>query len=81
MKLEYLTDINEHNDSLIRIFDFKINEVALLKNEIQQKVIQNKSDLDFSEIEFIEQINCKLTLRVRVQDKGILSNDKYNFFL
>ena len=80
MKLEYLTQINAYNDSLIRLYDFDVVQAAKLQTQISQKIIHNKIELDLSQLDFIESINCNLVFRLTDRDLGISTKDSHVFF-
>jgi len=71
MKAEYLSNINYPTDSLIRLFDFELEEIIQFRDRIQQIVIENRNPLDLSELKFIEQINCGLIFHISSEDRGI----------
>ena len=86
MKLEYLDDITDNGkfpwadpDRLIRLYDFDQREAQQLIDILQSTLVNNKEALDFSNIGFIESINCKLRFEIAQTDSGIgiltLKND------
>jgi hypothetical protein len=79
MKLEYLTGINEYNDSLIRLFDFDTIQASKLKQEILQSIVNDKLELNLSKLDFVEPINCNLTFRISGNNSGISAKDYNNF--
>lgn len=80
MKLDYLTQINAYNDGLIRLYDFDVVQAAKLQVQISQKIIHNKIELDLSQLDFIESINCNLVFRLSERDIGIFTEDTNVFF-
>jgi hypothetical protein len=80
MKLDYIDNINEHGEDIVRLYDFNMSESILLQQAIQQTVIENKQQLDLATLEFIEPRNCYLTLRLAESDEGILTRDKIEFY-
>lgn len=80
MKLEYLTQINTFNDSLIRLYDFDVLQAAKLQAHIAQTIINHKIELDLSQLEFVESINCRLVFRLSDRDLGISTKDSRVFF-
>lgn len=80
MKLEYLPQINAYNDSLIRLYDFDVVQASKLQVQISQKIIHNKIELDLSQLDFIESINCNLVFRLSERDIGIFTEDNNVFF-
>jgi hypothetical protein len=80
MKLDFLEEINEYGDQLIRLYDFDKSEALRFKNAIQESIIENEGSLDLSTLDFIEPINCKLILHIADEDEGILTIDNSLFF-
>lgn len=86
MKLEFLDDISDGGkftgvvtNQLIRLFDFDKTEAEKLSQAIQQTIIERKEILHLSNLEFIEPVNCNLTLRLADAGNGITTTDKSNF--
>lgn len=80
MKLEYLEDVNEYGDDVIRLYDFDKTQAAKLSSVIQKTVIENEQSLDLSRLDFIECVNCRLILHIAEDDEGILTHDQKVFF-
>lgn len=80
MKLEYLEDVNEYGDDVIRLYDFDKTQAAKLSSAIQNTVIENEQSLDLSSLDFIECVNCRLILHIAEDDEGILTHDQKVFF-
>lgn len=86
MKLEFLDDISDGGkyeggvtDQLLRLYDFDKIQADKFRHAIQCTIIEKKETLDLSDLEFIEPINCNLTLRLAETGIGITTNDKTNF--
>ena len=47
---------------------------------IYQRLIVDKQDLDLMTVDFIEPINCHLTLQVSSTDKGVMKINMPNYF-
>ena len=87
MKLEYLDDISDggkytgvETDKLVRLYDFDDIQAQKFYDAIQQEILGHNKDLDMKELDFIEKLNCNLTLRLADKDLGITTVDKKNFF-
>ncbi|MGF1565023.1 MAG: hypothetical protein ACFCUH_06625 [Flavobacteriales bacterium] len=87
MKLEYLDDISNGgqfnevvSDQLVRLYDFDQIQADNFRKAIQQTLIANGRPLNLNEVDFIEAVNCNLTLRISEIDLGIKSNDNSTFF-
>jgi hypothetical protein len=80
MKLDYISNINIHGDNVVRLYEFDMAQAVKFRDLLRQEVLMNKSDLELSGIDFIEARNCRLTLRIAMEDLGITSTDQVNFF-
>jgi hypothetical protein len=80
MKLDYIADLNEYGDDVVRLFDFDRTQSVKFRQLFQEFLISGKKELDLGTIEFIESRNCSLVLRIAEEDEGIISDDKINFF-
>lgn len=79
MTLDYIQDINEYGDDIVRLFDFGREEAILFRDAIHQIVVIDNDELDLSTLNFIQLIDCNLTLVLGDEDEGIFSNRKNNF--
>ncbi len=80
MKLRFLENINEYDEHAIRLNDFDRGQASMFKQILQDITTQGKIMLELSEYEFIESVNCRLTLRVSENDEGIVTEDFKHFF-
>lgn len=80
MKLEFLDEVNEYGDQVIRLYNFDKAEAIKFKDAIQTSIIDHNSSLDLLTLDFIEHINCKLILHISETDEGILTMDNQTFF-
>ena len=80
MKLEFLENINEYNEHAIRLYGFDSSQAKEFSQTIDHLIAHNENPIDLSTLNFIESINCKLTLRVADGDEGISTIDNLNFF-
>ena len=80
MKLEYLDNINDKGDNIVRLFDFDNVQAEKFRKTIQQTIIGNKNKLDLETLDFVETKNCNLTFRITDTDKGITTKDSKIFF-
>jgi len=88
MKLEYLDDISEEgkykdvvSENLIRLYDFGQKETTQLVNLIYQRLILDKQSLDLTTVDFIQPINCHVTLQLSSSDEGVIKADKAGIFI
>ena len=80
MKLEFLDNVNEYGDQVVRLYNFDKAEAIRFSDAIQNTVIDSNSSLDLNTLDFIEHINCKLILHQSETDEGILTMDNKTFF-
>lgn len=80
MKLEFLDNVNEYGDQVIRLYNFDKSEAIKFRDSIQKTIIDSNSSLDLLTLNFIEHINCKLILHTSETDEGILTMDNQTFF-
>lgn len=80
MNLDYIDNINEYGDNIVRLYDFDKAQAEKFREAIKQTIIANKKNLDLATLDFIQARNCNLTLRISAEDEGISTSDKINFF-
>jgi len=80
MKLKFLENINEFDEHAIRLNDFDRVQAGLFLQIIQKLTAKRKIEIELSDYEFIESVNCRLTLRVSENDEGIVSEDFKHFY-
>jgi hypothetical protein len=86
MKLEFLDNINDDRkftdvvkDQIIRLYDFDKFQADKFRQRIQETIIEKGETIDLSTMDFIETINCNLTLSLANIDSGITTCDMTNF--
>jgi hypothetical protein len=86
MKIEFLNDISDsgrfpHADpnQLVRLYDFDSSEANRFRQTIQKALIENNKEIDLTKLNFIQPINCNLTLQISDTNKGITTPDKKYF--
>jgi hypothetical protein len=79
MKLDYIANINEYGESVIRLYDFDKSEAIKFRDLLEETVINKKQRLDIAQVDFIEPRNCNLILGLFKTDEGILSRDNKIF--
>lgn len=80
MKLDYIANINEYGDHVVRLYDFNQELAIKFRAVVMEAIITNKKELDLSAVDFIESRNCRLTLRISEENTGIFTNDNELFF-
>jgi len=88
MKLEYLEDLlaggkydSVVSENLIRLYDFSITQTDQLIALILKHLIDGDNNFELGAVEFIQPVNCLLTLQLANTDKGILKTEQYNNFI
>jgi hypothetical protein len=71
MKLDYISNINEYGDDVVRLYEFDKAQAILFRNAIQEIILTKKQTLELASLSFIESRNCMLTLRISEEDLGI----------
>lgn len=79
MKLEYLGIVNDDKDEIVRLFDFESGEALKLKEEIAFFLLRDISELQISNLPFLNSINCNLKFRKSNENKGILKSTDNTF--
>ena len=80
MEIDYIENVNEHNENVVRLYNFNKAEAIKFRELIQNIIIDKKKKLDLSEIDFIEPRNCNLIFGLFKSDEGILTKDNQTFF-
>lgn len=80
MKLDFIDNINEFGENVVRLYDFDKEDAILLRDLIINTIVERKQRLDLSKIDFIESRNCNLILGLFKTDEGILSSDNETFY-
>ena len=80
MKLEFLYKINEFNEHAVRLSDFNSQQANLFRDALANVVITQQKSLDVHTLEFVESVNCLLTLRISNQDIGIEEVEGKHFY-
>jgi hypothetical protein len=80
MKLDYIPNINEFGENIVRLYDFDMSEAILFKQIIQETILTDIKQLDLSTVDFIEARNCNLILRPSDMDEGIVTDDDETFY-
>ena len=80
MKLKFLKDINEYGEHAIRLNDFDKAQAGMFLLILRELVLRKKDSIELSDYEFIEAVNCSLTLRISETDEGIVTDDYKHFY-
>lgn len=80
MKLDFIDNINDFGESVVRLYNFNKNEAIQFRDLIKSVIVENNTRLDLSTVPFIENRNCNLILGHFKTDEGILSSDNKTFY-
>ncbi|MGB0403876.1 MAG: hypothetical protein ACPGEG_07240 [Salibacteraceae bacterium] len=80
MELDFIKDVNEFNENVVRLYNFDKSESIKFRDLIKENIVLKGQKLDLSTIEFIEPRNCNLILGLYKDDEGMLTNDFKTFY-
>jgi len=80
MELDYIEDINEFEENLVRLYNFDAAEAIKFRDLIKHVIVDRKQKLDLSKVNFITPRNCNLILGIFREDEGILTRDNETFY-
>ena len=80
MELDYIANVNEFGEHVVRLYNFDKSQVIKFKELIEDSIVNRKQKLDLSKVDFIEARNCNLILGLFETDEGIFSVDDKTFF-
>ncbi|PQJ76418.1 hypothetical protein [Polaribacter glomeratus] len=80
MELDYIEDIDGHEQNIVRLYNFNKAEAILFRDLLKATVIDKKQKLDLATVAFITPRNCNLIFGLFKTDEGILTKDNETFF-
>jgi hypothetical protein len=80
MELDYIADINEYGENVVRLYNFDKSQAIKLRELINDIVVNKNQKLDLSQVDFIKSRNCNLVLGQYKSDEGIISVDDKTFY-
>jgi hypothetical protein len=80
MELDYIDNINEFGENVVRLYNFDKCQVIKFRELIKDTIVNRKQKLDLSQVDFIEKRNCNLILGLFKTDEGIISDDNKTFY-
>jgi len=80
MQLDYNANINEFGENIVRLYDFDRSQAEKFRQIVAQTVLVEKKQLDLSTVDFIQERNCNLVLRISDEDIGITRSGKTKFY-
>lgn len=80
MELDFIDNINEYGENVVRLYNFDSAEAMMFRDLIKDVIVDKKQKLILSQVDFIETLNCNLVLGLFKTDEGIFSVDKKTFY-
>ena len=80
MQLDFIDNINEFGESVVRLYDFNQSESIKFRDLIEKGIIGQGLKVNLNTLDFIEARNCQLIMGVGTSDEGIISADNKTFF-
>jgi len=80
MKLKFLENINAYGEHAVRLNDFNRAQASRFLAILIDLTANNKQSVELVAYDFIEPVNCELTLRISETDEGIITEDNRHFF-
>ena len=80
MELDFIDNINEYGENVVRLYNFDRYEAIKFRDLIKDTIVERKQKLVLSRVDFIETRNCNLILGLFKTDEGILSVDDKTFY-
>jgi hypothetical protein len=79
MKIDYIEEVNDFGDSIVRLYNGSKTQSAKLKVAIEKIILKNRQSLLLNSLDFIEESDISLTFHIAMYDEGITSEDDENF--
>ena len=80
MEVDFIENIDDHDQSIVRLYNFNKKEAIKFRDLLKETVIDKKQKLDVSQVDFITPRNCNLIFGLFKSDEGILTKDNKTFF-
>lgn len=73
MKLDYIKNINEFGDKIVRLYNFDALEAMAFSASISKHIIEDKVEFKLESAKYIQSQNCQLSLCLSEEDEGIIN--------
>ena len=80
MELDFIEKVNEFGESVVRLYNFDMEEAIKFKAALDFAILEHKKSLDLTKLSFIEPRNCSLALHITEENLGIQTLDSKAFF-
>ncbi|MEQ8711942.1 MAG: hypothetical protein RIC80_02940 [Cyclobacteriaceae bacterium] len=79
MRLDYIPDINNFGDCVVRLYDFGKSEALQFKDAISVTLLAKQQPLDLNQLAYIQADNCVVVLELGTEDLGMVTQDDHHF--
>lgn len=79
MKLDYIEEVNDFGDSIVRIYNGSKTQSSKFKAAIEKIILKERKSLLLNSLDFIEESDICLTFHIAMDDEGITTEDDENF--
>lgn len=80
MQIDFIHNINNFGESVVRLFNFDKFQSNQLKEAIEQTILTDQKPLDLNTLPFVQPVMCNLVLRIADEDIGIEELEKVTFY-
>lgn len=80
MELDFIDNVNEFGESVVRLYNFDKSEAIQFRDLIKSVIVTEQKKLYLADVDFIEPRNCNLILGLFKEDEGIFTLDHKTFF-
>ncbi|MFK7755358.1 MAG: hypothetical protein AB8B53_00345 [Flavobacteriales bacterium] len=80
MELDFIENVNKFGESVVRLYNFGMDEAIQFKAALDFAILEHKKSLNLAKLSFIEPRNCTLALHITDEDLGIQTLNNEDFF-
>lgn len=80
MTIDYVPDINNYGENVVRLYNFDSIEAERFRKALHQVILVEKKPLDLMTLLFMESRNANLILRIAEEDEGISTENEREFY-
>lgn len=79
MKLDYIDEVNDFGDAIVRLYKGSKAQSSKFKAAIEKTILKNRQPLLLHTFDWIEESEITLTFHIAMADEGITTDDNENF--
>lgn len=79
MKIDYIDEVNDFGDTIVRLYDGNKAQSSKFKAAIEKYILKNRTSLLLNSLDFIEESPVTLTFYIALEDEGITTEDNEHF--